>query len=131
MSGTSLLIRSLPYEMHEENYQKAMVALGLENASAEDRVKALLEMPGQALVTKLPSSVRFVPALDGDFIQSGVTYAEVVKRDSAVLPGKGWCKELLIGDAEVDVCWPLISAASLANQHDKSRQASLNTSRHK
>lgn len=108
MSGTSLLIQPLSYEMHEENYQKAMAAIGLENAPAEDRVKALLEMPGQELVTKLPPSVRFVPALDGSFIQSGVTYAQIGKRDSTMLPGKDWCKELLIGDAEVDVCWPCI-----------------------
>lgn len=93
-----------------------MVALGLENASAEDRVKALLELPGQELVTKLPPSVRFVPALDGDVIQSGVTYAEVGKRESQVLLGKEWCKDLLIGDAEVDVCCPLVSVASVANQ---------------
>ncbi|KAJ5371402.1 uncharacterized protein N7496_007494 [Penicillium cataractarum] len=102
MSGSSLLIQPLPYEIHEQNYQKAMAALGLADASPEDRVKALLELPGQELITKLPPSVRYVPALDSDLVVPGVTHAEVGNLESKVLPGKDWCKELLIGDAEVD-----------------------------
>lgn len=105
MSGSSLLVQPLPYEIHEENFQKAMAALGLADASPEDRVKALLEMPGQELITKLPPSVRYVPALDSDLVVPGVTHSEVGNLESKALPGKDWCKELLIGDAEVDVCW--------------------------
>lgn len=116
MSGSSLLIQALPYEMHEENYRKGMAALGLEDASTEDRVKALLEMPGQELVTKLPPSVRYVPALDSDIVVTGVTHSEVGNLESKVIPRKAWCQELLIGDAEVDVCCHLISAVPPANK---------------
>jgi hypothetical protein len=116
MSGSSLLIQALPYEIHEENYKKAMAALGLEDASAEDRTKALLEMPGQELVTKLPPSIQYVPALDSDIVVSGVTHSEVSNIESKVIPGKDWCQDLLIGDAEVDVCWALISVAASANE---------------
>ncbi|KAJ5159476.1 uncharacterized protein N7482_006480 [Penicillium canariense] len=102
MSGTSLLVQALPYEVHEDNYEKAMAQLGLADASAEDRIKALLDMPGQELVAKLPPSILFVPALDGDIIYPGVTYAELGRLQSKVFSGKHWCKDLLIGDAEID-----------------------------
>lgn len=115
MSGSSLLIQALPYEIHEENYSKAVAALGLEDASAEDRIKALLEMPGQELVTKLPPSVRYVPALDSDIVVSGVTHSEIGSLESKVIPGKAWCQELLIGDAEVDVGCSLLYMTASAN----------------
>ncbi|KAJ5894816.1 hypothetical protein N7495_006507 [Penicillium taxi] len=102
ISGTSLLLPALPYPVHEDNYQKAITALGLQNATAEERVKALVEMPGSDLVNKLPPSILSMPALDGDFIQPGVTYTELLKSDSSILPGKRWCKDLFIGDAAID-----------------------------
>lgn len=113
MSGTSLLVRALPYDAHEENYKKAMDSLGLADLSAEERVKALLEMPGQELISKLPPSVLTAPAIDSDLLRPGVTYEELGKPDSNVLPGNKWCQELLVGDAEIDVCSVLEYAADL------------------
>lgn len=104
MSGTSLLVRALPYDGHEDNYKRAMDAFGLADVSAEERVKALLEMPGQELISKLPPSVLTAPAIDNDLVRGGVTYEELGKLTSNVLPGNEWCRELLIGDAEIDVC---------------------------
>ena len=103
MSGTSLLLQALPFEAHEENYKKVMAALGLIDATTEERIKALLEMPGDELVAKLPPPILSAPALDGDIILPGATYTEIGKLDSTVLPGKSWCQDLLIGDAEMDV----------------------------
>lgn len=103
MSGTSLLARALPYDAHEENYKRAMEALGLADVSAGDRVKALLEMPGQELISKLPPSVLTAPVLDGDLVRPGVTYEELGKLHSTALPGNEWCRALLVGDAEIDV----------------------------
>lgn len=105
MAGTSLLLHALPNIAHEENYEKAMAALGLSDAPPEERVKALLGMPGEELVAKLPPGIAFAPALDGDLILPGTTYTEIAKPGSSFLPGKEWCQDLLIGNNEIDVCW--------------------------
>ncbi|KAJ5194583.1 uncharacterized protein N7498_008021 [Penicillium cinerascens] len=102
MSGTSLFVPALPYEVHEENYKHAMAALGLNDIAAEERVKALLEMPGHELIAKLPPSVLVSPAIDSDIVLPGITYNELGKPNSKALPGHSWCQDLLIGDAEVD-----------------------------
>lgn len=109
MAGTSLLLQALPNIAHEENYEKAMAALGLSDAPAQERVKALLEMPGEELVAQLPPGITFAPALDGDLILPGTTYTEIAKPGSSFLPGKEWCQDLLVGSNEIDVCWILIS----------------------
>lgn len=102
-----------------------MDALGLADAPAEERVKALLEMPGQELISKLPPSVLTAPAIDDDLVRSGVTYEELGKLDSEVLPGIKWCQELLIGDAEIDVC-PVLQCGEPWLMHPHS-QAYLST----
>lgn len=103
MSGTSLLSKAMTYEEHEKNYNAAMAALGLSNSSPAERVKAILEMPASELISRLPPSISPTPAVDSDIVIPGVTYAEVGNSESTLLPGKTWCSDLLIGDAEVDV----------------------------
>ncbi|KAJ5760370.1 carboxylesterase [Penicillium odoratum] len=102
MAGTSCLLQALPNIFHEENYANAIAALGLSDVSSEERLKALLEMPGEDLVARLPPSISFAPALDGDLILPGATYTEIGKPSSNLLPGKEWCQDLLIGDNEID-----------------------------
>lgn len=104
MSGTSLFVQALPYNVHEENYAKAIAALGLTDLTAEERVKALLNLPGHELLAKLPPSILVAPAIDTDIVLPGITYAKLAKENSKALPGNSWCQDLLIGDAEVDVC---------------------------
>lgn len=103
MSGTCLLIQPLPYELHEQNYQQAIAALGLTNASSEERIRALLETPGDDLVAKIPPTVLAVPAIDGTMVTSPVTYAQVADKNSDFPRGKKWCEDLMIGDAQMDV----------------------------
>ncbi|KAL2004006.1 hypothetical protein VTN02DRAFT_1069 [Thermoascus thermophilus] len=102
MSGTFLLMTPLPYSVHEDGYQQAMKALGLEKATPEERVKALLETPPQDLISKIPPSVPMLPALDGDLIPSALTYAQTADKSQQTLKAKSWCKDLLIGDAQID-----------------------------
>lgn len=109
MSGTSLLSQAFSYDAHEENYKKAMVALGLAEVSAHTRVQALINMEGHELVSKLPPSILTAPAIDSDLVQRGVTYFELGELNSKILAGNEWCRELLIGDAEMDVRRPLCS----------------------
>ena len=68
-----------------------------------ERVAAILEMPASELISKLPPSILTAPAVDGDIISSALTYTQVGSLESTDLPGKSWCSDLLIGDAEADV----------------------------
>ncbi|KAJ5982992.1 hypothetical protein N7481_005091 [Penicillium waksmanii] len=102
MSGTSLLSKAITYEEHEKNYNDAMVALGLSNSSPAERVKAILEMPASELISRLPPSISPTPAVDSDIVIPGATYAEIGNSESTLIPGKAWCSDLLIGDAEAD-----------------------------
>ncbi|KAJ5756743.1 hypothetical protein N7533_006286 [Penicillium manginii] len=102
MSGTCLNIKALSYDEHEKNYTAAIAALGLSTSSPDERVKAILDMPGSELIGKLPPSISPSPAVDNDIVLPGVTYAEIGNTQSTLLPGKSWCSNLLIGDAEMD-----------------------------
>ncbi|KAL2809418.1 Alpha/Beta hydrolase protein [Aspergillus granulosus] len=102
MSGTYFLTQPLPYEAHEQNYQKAMAALGLSNTAPGERIKTLLEMPAEEIVSRLPPSILAVPAIDGDIVRSAPSHAETGRADSNEPQGKNWCHELMIGDAQMD-----------------------------
>jgi carboxylesterase type B len=103
MSGTYFLTQPLPYEAHEQNYQKAVSALGLSGAAPEERIKALLEIPADDIVSRLPPSILAVPAVDGDIVPSAPSRAETGRSNSSEPRGKNWCHELMIGDAQMDV----------------------------
>ena len=103
MSGSYFLVPSLPYEVHEQNYQQAVSALGLTEASADERIRALLETPGQDLIGKLPPTILTTPAIDGDMVSPIGSFTETADRNSSVPKGKMWCKDLMIGDAQMDV----------------------------
>ncbi|KAF9889576.1 hypothetical protein FE257_007084 [Aspergillus nanangensis] len=102
MSGSYFLTQSLPYEIHESNYEQAISALGLTNATPEERIKALLDTPGQDLIARLPPSILAVPAIDGDMVLSASSYAETGDPNSNTPRGKHWCEDLMIGDAQMD-----------------------------
>ncbi|KAL4864391.1 hypothetical protein BDV12DRAFT_14371 [Aspergillus spectabilis] len=102
MSGTYFLTRPLPYEAHEQNYQKAISALGLSDHSSEERIKALLETPGEDIISRLPPSILAVPAIDGDIAPSIPSHAETGSTTSDAPKGKNWCHDLIIGDAQAD-----------------------------
>ncbi|KAJ9288700.1 hypothetical protein DTO021C3_3729 [Paecilomyces variotii] len=102
MSGTYLLLPPLEYNVQEENYKAAIAALGLEDKTVEERIKVLLETPAQEVITKLPPSIALTPAVDGDLIPSGISFSQTEDRNSKVLRAKEWCKDLLIGDAQID-----------------------------
>ncbi|KAE8376990.1 Alpha/Beta hydrolase protein [Aspergillus bertholletiae] len=102
MSGSYLFTQALPYDTHEQNYRQAMLALGLENASTNEKIQTLLEKPAQELITKVPPSILAAPAVDGDLITSIATHAQTADRSSGLLKRKDWCTELMIGDCQMD-----------------------------
>ena len=105
LSGTCLALQPLPYVAHEANYEKAIAALGLSDLTPEERIKTLLEIPGEELVAKLPPSVMHAVAVDGDLVLPGANFHELAKPESDFLAGKEWCQDLLIGGLEFDVRW--------------------------
>lgn len=132
MSGSRFFVQALPYDVHEGNYQHAMSALGLQNATSDERIKAFLETPGQDLLAKLPPSVLTAPAVDGDMVPSAVTYAQVADQTSDIPKGKQWCRDLLIGDAQYDVSGRILQifryyelALTFLDQHSRYPTASF------
>ncbi|KAL5001343.1 Alpha/Beta hydrolase protein [Aspergillus recurvatus] len=102
MSGTCFLSQPLPYDAHEQNYEKAISALGLSDAAPAERIKALLETPGADIVSKLPPSILAAPAIDGDIVPSAPSHAQTGSASSDVPKGKNWCADLMVGDAQMD-----------------------------
>jgi hypothetical protein len=98
MSGSYLFNRALPYEVHAHNYQQAISALGLANATTQERIQALSE-----LIAKLPPSILTAPAVDGDIILSAPSYAHTANITSNVPKRRDWYTDLMIGNAQMDV----------------------------
>lgn len=103
MSGSFLLLPPSPRDVHEANYLQVIEALGLKEASVEERIRVLLETPGEDLIDQIPGSVSPMPAVDGDMVYTAPTYAQTADRDSNVPKGKAWCGDLMVGDTQVDV----------------------------
>lgn len=103
MSGNYFLIPPLPLAQHEDNYGRAIAALGLDSASTEERIHSLLEAPGQEIISRLAQSVIAAPAVDNDLITDFPTFADLADPTVDVPLGRKWCKALMIGDAQMDV----------------------------
>ncbi|KAK0110047.1 hypothetical protein ONS95_002707 [Cadophora gregata] len=104
MSGTSLMIKSLPPPVSEFAYSSVIDILGLRELSGPERIKALLELPVGKLLS-VPPTIPLLPVIDGDLIRNAVDFAHVSsKEDSPELdmPGRKWCQDLLIGDCQFD-----------------------------
>ncbi|KAF2869112.1 carboxylesteras-like protein [Massariosphaeria phaeospora] len=107
MAGTPLMLKPLSLPRTEMTYGVIMEALGLETASAEDRIQRLLTITPDELVAKTPMAVPLGPFLDGDIIPSMTTFkalGDSSQNLESVAPGRQWCTELMIGDCKHDVC---------------------------
>ncbi|KAF3026155.1 hypothetical protein E8E15_007792 [Penicillium rubens] len=102
MSGNYFLIPPLPLSTHEGNYKKAIVALGLADVPADERIRALMETPAHELASCLPPSIIAAPAIDGDIVVEYPTFQDLANPNSHQPKGKFWCQELLIGDSQMD-----------------------------
>lgn len=104
MSGTPLFMQPLSFAAHEGVYNQVIDALGLTKSSVSERVRTL-EQSGDILA-KIPPNIPFLPAVDDEIIPGLHRFSEVSKQahDSEwQVPGRTWCKELLIGDCQMDV----------------------------
>lgn len=109
MSGNTLMLRPLPSPLTEFVYSTIMQSLGLGPISGAERVKALLQIPVEKIVEAGNSGLPILPAVDGDSVPCYPTFAQLgseAEDPSLSMPGRTWCKELLIGDCQFDVSHP-------------------------
>lgn len=102
--GTCLVRPAMPEVVHEGTYQTVCAALGIEGLSAEERIKALLNLPMEEIMAKIPPSVQPNAIVDGEIIATGPSYASVMDPNDNSVPAKQWLKSLAIGDSAFDVC---------------------------
>ncbi|PVI06942.1 carboxylesteras-like protein [Periconia macrospinosa] len=110
MSGTPLMLKPLPKSATEPAYETIIKAFGLEDLSAEERVKRLVSITPEDLIAKTPMEARLLPFIDGDIIPSAITFKDLTTNAQQLqekVPGYLWCKELMIGDCQHDgtVCY--------------------------
>jgi hypothetical protein len=106
--GAVLLFKPIPEFVAESAYQKVIEAFGLADKSPEERVEALLSIPADDMWQKVPPGTLLLPSVDGDTISGSPDFVTVSsKEDSSVfmMPGRKWCKALMIGESKLDVSW--------------------------
>jgi hypothetical protein len=103
MGGTALLLKPVPYFVHDMTYQAVLKHLGITADTAEERVQALLKMPAAEIGAKLPPGLPLFPAIDNDLIPAPAEFSGIADPESPALPGRTWCKALFIGDNQLDV----------------------------
>lgn len=105
MGGTNLLLKPLPQAVNEQVYEKVLHLLNLHDLPAQDRVKALETMPAEKILASLPPEIPFLPSSGGDLDLPTNNYEEIYRGESGSLmhPGKSWCKQIMIGDCQMDV----------------------------
>ncbi|KUJ23279.1 alpha/beta-hydrolase [Mollisia scopiformis] len=105
MSGNTLMMRPLPPPLSEFVYSSTMQALGLGALSGSERVKSLWQIPVEKIVEAGSSGLPLLPVVDNDSVPCAPTFAQVGSKaeDPALsMPGRSWCKELLVGDCQFD-----------------------------
>jgi hypothetical protein len=55
------------------------------------------------ILAKIPPELPLHPVIDGALIPSVPTFSDIVDKNTPTMPGKRWCKWLLIGDNQLDV----------------------------
>jgi hypothetical protein len=102
MSGTPIMLKPLPLHVAETSYTAIMKELGLENASAEERIRRLKTIEPEELVEKTPMSVPLLPFMDGEIVPEAAMFAKLVSMDHKNMPGMKWCEALMVGDCQHD-----------------------------
>lgn len=97
MGGSALLLPKLPLPATEIAYGAVCQALGLQDMPPHDRVQALINTPAGKILSDIGPSIPFMPVLDGEVLPKALTFAD------PSVPGTSWCKEILIGDCQMDV----------------------------
>ncbi|XP_014554756.1 hypothetical protein COCVIDRAFT_104164 [Bipolaris victoriae FI3] len=103
--GTPLLVLPIPESVAESAYQNVIEAFGLAELSPEDRIKALLALPVDDLWQKAPPSAPMMPSIDNNTVPGFPDFSTVSSQEDKpnfLLPGRKWCKVLMLGDSKLD-----------------------------
>ena len=100
MSGTTLMTPPISPEEAEQNYQRAIKALGLQDG--DGAVKGLLTMDGNEMTKKLmQAGIPAVPVLDNDLCPTAFDFSSIMNDDTPI-QGQNWCEAAIIGDCQFD-----------------------------
>ena len=109
----------LPPAVQDQIYGAVIQKLGLESSSPGQRIEALKEIPVEDLYTNFGFELPLLPVPDDSLVPSTVAaFADVSTKDAktnALMPGRKWCEELLIGDCQYDVSEVAIVTCTDAN----------------
>ncbi|KAF1830650.1 alpha/beta-hydrolase [Decorospora gaudefroyi] len=103
--GAVLLFKPIPEVVAESAYQKVIEAFGLAEKSPEDRIEALLSIPADDLWQKVPTGAPLLPSIDGDTVPGAPDFLTVSSQEDNpvfMMPGRKWCKALMIGESKLD-----------------------------
>lgn len=98
-------MKPLPPFVHETFYKTVIESLGLESSPPEERVSAILTLPVDEILSKIPPGLPLQPVVDGDVVPLSPSFSEFANKEATTIPGKQWCEELLIGDNQLDVSY--------------------------
>ncbi|KAJ4291030.1 hypothetical protein N0V90_010227 [Kalmusia sp. IMI 367209] len=105
MSGTPIMLKPLSPAEAEDTYKTMMTAFDLDKSSVEERIHYLTSIESERLVEKTPMTARLAPFVDGIMLPRIVTFKSLnsdPESSDEQMPGRKWCKELIIGDAQHD-----------------------------
>jgi hypothetical protein len=106
MSGSPLFMQPLSLDIHEQLYTQVINSLGLSNATVEERLKFFEQAPSQDIISAIPPTIPFLPAIDDETFVKRHRFSGISGRHGPDKPGSlsnSWCEELLIGDCQMDV----------------------------
>jgi hypothetical protein len=87
-------------------YQTVLEKLEINSMSPEERLAAILTMPVEDILTKIPPGLPLHPVIDRVLVSSVPTFSDIIDKNTPTMPGKHWCKGFLIGDNQLDVEQP-------------------------
>lgn len=102
-------MRPLPPPLSEFVYSTTMQNLGLGGLAGAERVNALLKTPIEKIVEAGASGLPLLPVVDYDSVPCAPSFSQIGSKaedPTLSMPGRSWCKDLLIGDCQFDVYAP-------------------------
>ncbi|KEF52123.1 uncharacterized protein A1O9_11749 [Exophiala aquamarina CBS 119918] len=126
--GSFLLVGPFSYETYEGIYQQVLSVLGIDKLEPDERVNQLLSLPLDDVIARLPPSIAFLPAIDGEIVPTRPTYDAVSRQEDQELPGKKWLDGFMIGDSQFDASTLGAIMGHLKTDARKRFTASLKTS---
>ncbi|KAF9887688.1 hypothetical protein FE257_009641 [Aspergillus nanangensis] len=129
MGGTNLLMPPLPQQVAESTYKAIVDRLGLGALSLSERVKALVQIDTEKIVTAVRPGDPVMPTLGGALNLKGYTYTEIHQGTAGQLdlPGRTWCQEIMIGDCQFDASSLEVPNDYSADSYGTTLQASILT----